>query len=733
MGLLNRLSIQSKLLLVLLGASVLSILVVGTIGYISGREAIVGSLRNQLSGICQVKSNVIKAQLQSIKGEVIALSADNTCVDALKSFKTAFADLKEKQLAPAWDQELAKFYEDVFLTEIRKTLDAEPVLETYLPRSTQSRYLQHQYIAANPHPYLFKEKLTSTGDGTAYDAAHIRFHDFFRLVKEKCGYEDVMLVDVETGDVIYSVQKTTEFSTNLLHGPYSSSNLALLFREIVRSNDRDDYRIVDFERYRPNLNVPASFIGSPVFDENKMLGVLVFQFPIDKINRAMTGGENWRGEGLGKTGEAYLVGSDLYMRSRSRFLWDAKEEGVEALKASGASAEKIEQKRKEGIEKFLNVLKASGATAQSINRLRQAGTAILNLRVSSEAAQQVLAGKTDTIFQNDYRGVPTIASFTPVELENMIGSEKGRWGLVSKMDISEAMAPVYEFRRRVLTSSVVIMLIVTLLALVFSRIFTQPIQKLAAGARKLSEGEADVQVSVSSRDEFRELADAFNQMTRNLKSKNDLIEQKIRENEDLLLNILPSAAAKRHKGGEKQFSDKFADVTVLFADIEGLGEMEEGDTAHNEMATLNLLVVAFDEAAERHGVEKVKTVGASYMAVCGLSIQRPDHTNRMVEFAKELFRIIRRLAKDRGVSLSLQVAINTGPVVGGVVGTNKFIYDLWGDTVTIARGLKVDGAANAILVTSDVQDRLGDLQDFEPRGDLEIRGKGKFPVWSVKI
>ena len=161
--------------------------------------------------------------------------------------------------------------------------------------------------------------------------------------------------------------------------------------------------------------------------------------------------------------------------------------------------------------------------------------------------------------------------------------------------------------------------------------------------------------------------------------------------------------------------------------------MEEGDTAHNEMATLNLLVVAFDEAAERHGVEKVKTVGASYMAVCGLSIQRPDHTNRMVEFAKELFRIIRRLAKDRGVSLSLQVAINTGPVVGGVVGTNKFIYDLWGDTVTIARGLKVDGAANAILVTSDVQDRLGDLQDFEPRGDLEIRGKGKFPVWSVKI
>jgi class 3 adenylate cyclase len=141
-------------------------------------------------------------------------------------------------------------------------------------------------------------------------------------------------------------------------------------------------------------------------------------------------------------------------------------------------------------------------------------------------------------------------------------------------------------------------------------------------------------------------------------------------------------------------------------------------------------VVAFDEAAERYGVEKVKTVGASYMAVCGLSEQRPDHTPRVVEFARELPRIVTRFNQERGTSLRVEVGINTGPVVGGIVGRRKFIYDLWGETVNIARGLGSDGEAS-IRVTEEVRDRLRDLHEFEGPAEIEIKGKGRVSVWAV--
>jgi len=601
-----------------------------------------------------------------------------------------------------------------------------------VPRDPASRHLQYQYIVNNPKPYLQKETLDSSGDGTSYDAAHKKYHPFFRLVASYFGFAGLMLVDAETGEIVYIEQKTSEFGTNLLSGPYSSTNLAELFREIHKGMDRDDYRIVDFERYRPNLNAPASFIASPIFDGNKMVGVLVLQFPVEQINRIMTGNLAWMTEGLGRTGETYLVGPDMFMRSRSREFYETRRTEAARLKASGASEEVVAKALEQGTEAFLARMRGRGATDQAINRLRSAGTAVLALRVSDEAARQGLAGKSDTIFETDYRGVSTISSFRPLEVEGLLGGEKSRWAVIAKIDLDEALEPVYGFRRLVLTTAVVLMLLVTLLAFLLSRIFTRPLKELADGAQRVSEGQVDVKVRVKSADEFHEVAEAFNKMTTSLKAQTERLDQKMRENEELLLNILPSAAARRYKHGEKQVAETFADVTVLFADLAGLSELSASQSPDLVMGILHELVVAFDEAAERHGVEKVKTVGESYMAVCGLSVQWPDHTNRMVEFAKELLRIVRRFEKERGLDLRLSIAINSGPVVGGVVGQSKFMYDLWGDTVQIARGMQVQGKANTIQVTQDVHDRLGDLQEFEALGMVDIPARGSLPVWSVK-
>ena len=387
MGFLNRLSIQSKLLLMLLAVSLASILPIAVIGYVSGRDALVDRIRNELSGLCRLKANAIQNELHTLKAQVVTMSADETYVRAFKDFRQGFDELNDKPIPKDWDDKLATFYRDHFLPGLKKSLDADPVLETYLPRIPASRHLQYQYIANNSHPYLKKSLLETCGDGSAYDAAHKKYHRYFRDVTSTHGFQDLMLVDAETGEILYTEEKTTEFGTNLLSGPYSNSNLSALFREIQKGMDRGDYRMVDFERYRPNLNAPASFIASPIFDENKMVGVLVLQFPIDEFNRIMTGNFDWQREGLGRTGETYLVGSDLTMRSQSREFYEVTERDPARLKASGASQEEMEKVNAEGIERFLTKLKAGGATEIGLNRLRQSGTGLLSLRVDTEAAQ----------------------------------------------------------------------------------------------------------------------------------------------------------------------------------------------------------------------------------------------------------------------------------------------------------------------------------------------------------
>ena len=131
------------------------------------------------------------------------------------------------------------------------------------------------------------------------------------------------------------------------------------------------------------------------------------------------------------------------------------------------------------------------------------------------------------------------------------------------------------------------------------------------------------------------------------------------------------------------------------------------------MGLLSDVVGALDEAAEQQGVEKVRTIGASYLAASGLSLERPDHTARMVEFAREAVRIVRRFNAERQTNLVADIRINAGPVIGGLIGRRKFIYDLWGDTVRLTRRIESDGQTS-IVVTRPVYDRVRELAPFGP-------------------
>jgi len=173
----------------------------------------------------------------------------------------------------------------------------------------------------------------------------------------------------------------------------------------------------------------------------------------------------------------------------------------------------------------------------------------------------------------------------------------------------------------------------------------------------------------------------------------------------------------------------FADVTVLFGDIVGFTALSSRISAAQVVEMLNGLFSLFDQAASELGIEKIKTIGDCYMAVCGLPKPCSDHTERMASMALRMMEATQRYGQEKGLRLQLRIGLNTGPVVAGVIGVTKFIYDLWGDTVNLASRMESTGVPGGIQVTRSVYERLKDSFEFESRGTVQVKGKGETEAW----
>jgi class 3 adenylate cyclase len=195
--------------------------------------------------------------------------------------------------------------------------------------------------------------------------------------------------------------------------------------------------------------------------------------------------------------------------------------------------------------------------------------------------------------------------------------------------------------------------------------------------------------------------------------------------ERLLLNVLPAPIAARLKQGEGVIADAFPDVTVLFADIVDFTRRSQRTSPAQVVATLNELFSAFDQLARCHGLEKIKTIGDAYMVAGGLPEPRPDHAQAVAEMAMAMREEVARRSDPSGQPLQVRIGIDTGPVEAGVIGTSKFSYDLWGDTVNTASRMESHGIAGCIQVTERTYQRLRDRYRFQRRGPIPVRGMGE--------
>ncbi|MEM0965571.1 MAG: adenylate/guanylate cyclase domain-containing protein [Verrucomicrobiota bacterium] len=282
-----------------------------------------------------------------------------------------------------------------------------------------------------------------------------------------------------------------------------------------------------------------------------------------------------------------------------------------------------------------------------------------------------------------------------------------------------------------LLAMITVFVIALALALRITRSITDPLSQLDHSIARVSEGDYKSQIRSTSKDELGRLTRSFNEMTTRIDEQNRVIAEKNRENESLLLNVLPEGIAGRLKKGEQRIADFFPEVSVLFADIVGFTPMTRESTPQNVVEFLDELFSAFDSIAQKYGVEKIKTIGDAYMAVSGLSQPNDSPTEALVFVGLELIDATELINEKYGTEVSLRVGIHSGPVVAGVIGKSKFIYDLWGDTVNIANRMESHGIAGRVQTSDTVKQKVESAFSFEPRRGIEIKGRGKQDVWLV--
>ena len=367
-----------------------------------------------------------------------------------------------------------------------------------------------------------------------------------------------------------------------------------------------------------------------------------------------------------------------------------------------------------------------GTDEKTIKKIKEFNTTILLEEVQTTGVKEALFGKQGTQAIDDYRNIPVLSSYAPLDIDGL------RWVILAEIDVSEAYASIHSFEKTVLIGATIIIALITLVAMWLSAIFVKPINTLIESASKVGGGEFDAVVKSDSQDEFGDLAKSFNQTIGNLRAETQIIEQKNRANEKLVLNIFSPAIAKRLKQGDREIAEQISNVSVLFSDLHRFTKLTQSMSPQEVVGLLNELVTAFDEMTEKYGLEKIKTIGDGYMAVCGLSMPRLDHDKRTVDFALEMLSFVRRFSYEKGLHLDLRIGINSGDLVAGVIGKNKLLYDVWGETVNIANRLKSACPPGAIFVSQDICDRLPELYDFELVGEIQEPGKKQLVAWKIK-
>lgn len=489
--------LRTKLTLTFLGCGLIPLVIMSVVSWnnsrsgfgqiqSAGTDGLKHQVTEQLVAIRDMKKQQVNDYFKTIKEQMVTFSEDEAIIGAMRGFRQGFATAREDRDLRATDiedmrRELRSYYVNEYGTEYSTQNEGrQPDVDQWLARlDDDSVCMQHAYIYDNKNPLGNKHQLDAAAADTTYDRVHGQFHPMIRSYLERFGYYDIFLVDPETGDIVYSVFKELDYSTSLLNGSYSGTNFGECFRKARGLGSADEIAFVDYKQYSPSYEAPASFIASPVYDGGELLGIAMFQMPIDYVNEIMA-----MRSGMGDTGECFLVGPDSLMRCDSHL--DSENRSIVA------SFKKPDHGK-----------------------------------VNTAAVQAAIKGESGTLIDKNYAGQEVLTAYAPLEVNGV------RWAIIAEETTAEAFAAAgrmdalgAEINSATLWWAIGLGLVsataVVGTGLWYSGRIARPVRECAELAEGIARGEfPDRELVSHSKDETGDLYRAFGRMVSELKGLNE--------------------------------------------------------------------------------------------------------------------------------------------------------------------------------------------------------------------
>lgn len=458
-----------KFLIAFLAIGIIPFMTIGLVSLNKAKESLSHESFAKLESIRDIKKNQINRYLNTLKNQILTLSEDRMIIDAMVRFEQSFNDfIQENELTEdsikTMKEKLYTYYAGDFAREYKnKNEGNSPDIDHIFNKlDNESIALQYYYIEKNSNRLGQKDRLNRAGDKSAYSRLHEEIHPIIRNYLKKFGYYDIFLISADSGDIVYSVFKELDFTTSLINGPYADTNFAQAFRKAKNAKEKDAFIITDFAQYLPSYESPAGFIASPIYQGNKNVGVLIFQFPISELNAIMT-----ERSGMGQTGETYLVGADKLMRSDS-FL-DPENHSVE-------------------------------------NSFKHPDMG----KIDTIASREALSGKNGQKIIIDYKGNPVLSAFSALKFSDL------NWAVIAEIDEAEAFATLRSTQWLMAIIGAIGIILIVLCALLMSRSIAGPIKRGVDFAKTVAGGDLTQRLDIDQKDEIGILSGALNSMSTNI-------------------------------------------------------------------------------------------------------------------------------------------------------------------------------------------------------------------------
>ncbi|OAJ34764.1 methyl-accepting chemotaxis protein [Piscirickettsia salmonis] len=484
-------SIKGKLILafaiVAFLATVVSCLIVGIMGASVSKQALSEEVKSKLVSVRDSQRSKIQSYIKQILDQTKTLADSRMTMNAMAKLSASFKYYGEDIDADSsLKAKLSSYYTDEFEKEYKALNNGDKIAAIdFLNQLTPNQIaIQYAYIKANPNALGEKDKLVKSSNGTAYDDTHAVYHKHYRNILQTFSFYDIFLVDAHSGEIVYSVFKELDFGTSLKNGPYANTGIGEAFKK-ANVLPKGETVVIDFSPYPPSYDGAAAFFASPIFDASgkKRLGVLIFQAPVDVINDVMTFSGKWRNFGFGDSGETYLVGPDNKMRSISRFL-------------------------AEDPKKYQRIMKKSGMDPEEVQLILAKGTTLGLQKVGTQGAKAALAGKAGFGEFLDYRNVPVLSAYAPLDIPGL------NWGILSEVDVKEALKDSDALQSKIMYVGIIVaitvLIVATIIAYVIADMLSKPIKKLSQFINEVgNQRDLTLEVTIHQKDEIGAMASAI--------------------------------------------------------------------------------------------------------------------------------------------------------------------------------------------------------------------------------